>query len=113
MDAPNQDATQADANLQRAALLMEAQDEIRLLRALIPKPPINESPRVFEVIELVEESSTTVREQSCFVMARSCEEACRIVGENERRAIQSVRELCPISQLPGNLFRVVLKETKP
>ncbi len=63
-----------------------------------------EEVRVYQTIELVELDDKQV-EQSTFVLASSLEQALKIVGKDERRKMIYVRELCPISRLPTDIYR--------
>lgn len=65
--------------------------------------------RVWLVRELVGnyEIPKVEREQDCFVLAVSALEAATIVGESDRRRIIRVEEICPISKLPADKYKVV------
>jgi hypothetical protein len=64
--------------------------------------------RVWQVRELVDDANDPRKRnaQDCFVLAASAKEACEIVGEDERRSIVTVHEVCPISKLPGDRYVV-------
>lgn len=64
---------------------------------------------VWRVLEYVVSPQNPKEEilQECFVLATSAQEAAEIVGEDESRQIIEVRQLCCISQLPGNRYKVV------
>lgn len=70
--------------------------------------------RVWLVRELIDRAEVPKREQAqdAFVLANNAAEACLIVGEDERRRIISIQEVCPISQLPDNRYEVVLRGPK-
>ena len=65
--------------------------------------------RVWLVRELVDRCELPKREdaQDCFVLAVTAIEAAAIVGEDERRRIIRVEEVCPISKLPDDKYKVV------
>jgi hypothetical protein len=64
---------------------------------------------VWLVRELVDRCELSKREdaQDCFVLAVTAIEAAGIVGEDERRRIIRVEEVCPISKLPDDKYKVV------
>ena len=68
---------------------------------------------VWQVQELIEHFNdpTRSRRQDLFVLATSALEACEIVGQDERRSIVTVQELCELSQLPGDKYQVSPKPT--
>ncbi len=51
-------------------------------------------------------NSTLWTEQDCFVLAMSAPQAVEIVGEHETRRIVLVQQVCPITQLPDDRYRV-------
>lgn len=65
--------------------------------------------KVFLVRELVDRCELPKREdaQDCFVLALTAIEAAVIVGEDEHRRIIRVEEVCPISKLPDDKYKVV------
>lgn len=65
--------------------------------------------RVWLVRELVDRCELPKCEQAqdCFVLAVTAIEAAGIVGEDERRRIIRVEEICPISKLPDDKYKVV------
>jgi hypothetical protein len=65
---------------------------------------------VYQTIELFDKEGDgrSRVEQACFVLATSVEEAIGVIGKDERRELIYVRELCPISQLPGDIYRIEL-----
>lgn len=73
--------------------------------------------RVWLVREAISPAGATepVREtlQDCFVLARSAYEAAEIVSEHEGRRIVRVEEVCPITQLPDDRYRVQPVAARP
>ncbi len=71
--------------------------------------PSGSACRVWLVRELVDRCELPKREdaQDCFVLAVTAIEAAGIVGEDERRRIIRVEEVCPISKLPDDKYKVV------
>lgn len=67
------------------------------------------SVKIYQTVELFDKDENTRMEQSSFILATSVEEAMKIVGTDERRELICVRELCPITQVPGDIYRVELK----
>jgi hypothetical protein len=65
-----------------------------------------EAVQVWQVIELVDVDDKKSVEQHSFVLASGIEQLLRIVGKDERRKIILTKELCPITQLPGDVYRV-------
>jgi hypothetical protein len=55
-----------------------------------------------------------VPQQDLFVLATSLAEAIEIVGGTDSREIVAVQEVCPITQTPGDRYRVTAwTEAKP
>lgn len=67
--------------------------------------PVN--PSVWHVMEMVEYEPPTQTKTECFVLAVSAKEAVEIVGEDERRQIIAVNQVCALSQLPGDKYRAM------
>ncbi len=72
--------------------------------------------RVWLVGESVSESGNPICAipQDCYVIALTATEAAQIVAETDTRRIVRVEEVCPITQLPGDRYRVQpWKEAQP
>ena len=68
--------------------------------------------KVYQTVELFDKDEKTQMEQSCFVLATSVEEAIQIIGKDERRELVYVKELCPITRLPNDIYQIELKVPK-
>lgn len=71
--------------------------------------PAGSACRVWLVRELVarQEDPKFEDRQDCFVLAVTAIEAAGIVGEDERRRIIHIEEICPLSKLPGDKYKIV------